>query len=98
MALSGISQTVEVTAALKHPYQHPYGIAPCFPEGLKRAQSTQVGTHDTETLRIRYAVPPLQRRADLCSNRVDFGSLGELEHPYQHPYAVASVGRGLADA
>ncbi len=43
---------------LKHPYKHPYGIAPCFPGRLKRAQSTQVGSHDTEILRIRYAVPP----------------------------------------
>jgi hypothetical protein len=24
--------------------------------------------------------------------------VGELKHPYQHPYAVASIGRGLADA
>jgi len=44
---------------LKHPYKHPYGIAPCFPERLKRAQSTQIGTHDTVILRIRYAVPAL---------------------------------------
>ncbi len=42
---------------LKHPYKHPYGIAPCDPPRLKHAQSTQVGTHDTEIPRIRYAVP-----------------------------------------
>ena len=28
MAVSGIGETVEVTVR-KHPYQHPYGIAPC---------------------------------------------------------------------
>jgi len=52
---------------LKHPYKHPYGIAPCFPERLKRAQSTQIGSHDTEGPRIRYAVPhsPFSARSTL---------------------------------
>ena len=47
-----------MAAGLKHPYKHPYGIAPCFPQRIKRAQSTQTGSHDTVILRIRYAVPP----------------------------------------
>jgi len=71
---------------LKHPYKHPYGIAPCEPQRLKRAQSTQIGTHDMGIPRIRYAVPFLHQGPDSCSNRADFGLIGELEHPYQHPY------------
>lgn len=47
MAVSGIGQTVEVTVR-KHPYQHPYGIAPCVPERLRVRISRQVGTHDTD--------------------------------------------------
>jgi hypothetical protein len=45
--------------------------------------------------RIRYAVPPLRPRPESCSNRAGFGSLGELEHPYQHPYAVGLGRVGL---
>ena len=37
--------------------KHPYGIAPCEPPRLKRAQLTQIGTHDFGIPRIRYAVP-----------------------------------------
>ena len=40
-------------------------------------------------VRIRYAVPPLLHGPDSCSNRADFGLMGDLEHPYQHPYALA---------
>ena len=47
------------------------------------------------TRRIRYAVSPLRPSPDSCSNRADFGWIGELEHPYQHPYAVAPVSPGL---
>jgi len=58
MAVSGIGETVEVTVG-KHPYQHPYGIAPCVPLRLMERKSRQVGTVDAEYLRIRYAVPAL---------------------------------------
>ena len=34
---------------------------------------------------IRYAVPSLIYAARSCSDRADFGSVGQLEHPYQHP-------------
>src|SRR5680860_509021 len=56
--------TLETTSSscrtrLKHPYKHPYGIAPCDPPRLKRAQSTQTGPPDTGIPRIRYAVPLL---------------------------------------
>jgi len=79
---------------LKHPFKHPYGIASCFPQRLNRAQSTQIGSHDTEIPRIRYAVPSLIYTANSCSNRADLGFVDELEHPYQHPYALASIGPG----
>lgn len=49
----------ELPDLLKHPYKHPYGIAPCDPQRFKRAQSTQIGSHDTVIRRIRYAVPSL---------------------------------------
>ena len=63
------SKSVEVK--LKHPYKHPYGIAPCFPQRLKPAQSTQIGTHDMGIPRIRYAVPLLSSEPDSRVNRVD---------------------------
>ena len=43
MAVSDPSETVEVTV-FKHPYQHPYGIAPCVPQRLMERKSLQVGT------------------------------------------------------
>src|SRR5680860_993269 len=94
--------TLETTSSscrtrLKHPYKHPYGIAPCDPPRLKRAQSTQIGSHDTGIPRIRYAVPPLRPSPDSCSNRADFGLMGGLEHPYQHPYALAPVAAMVDD-
>ena len=67
MAVSDPSETVEVTV-FKHPYQHPYGIAPCVPQRLMERKSLQVGTVDADFPRIRYAVPPLQLGADSCSN------------------------------
>jgi len=56
MAVSDPSETVEVTV-FKHPYQHPYGIAPCVPQRLMERKSLQVGTVDADFPRIRYAVP-----------------------------------------
>ena len=81
MVGNGIGEAVEVTVG-KHPYQHPYEIAPCDPQRLMERQSRQVGTVDADFPRIRYAVPPLHQSPDPCSNRADFGLIGELEHPY----------------
>jgi hypothetical protein len=62
---------------LKHPYKHPYGIAPCDPPRLKRAQSTQTGPPDTGISRIRYAVPipPSLARSEFGSG-LSFASVG----------------------
>ena len=43
---------------------------------------------------------PFTKATDSCSNRADFGLMGDLEHPYQHPYALAfgRSARSLRDA
>jgi len=74
----------------KHPYQHPYEIAPCDPKRLTQRKSCQVGTFDADFPRIRYAVPAHILRPDSCSNRANIGPCAVSKHPYPHPYAVGS--------
>ncbi len=63
----------------------------------RASQAFQVGTLHTGKLRIRYAVPFLHQGPDSCSNRADFGLMSQLEHPYQHPYAVAPAAAMVDD-
>jgi len=60
LSACGPSSTTPTLTLLdpRHGHQVPViCIAPCFPQGLKRAQSVQIGSHDTVFPRIRYAVP-----------------------------------------
>ncbi len=80
---------------------HPCRIAPCFPEGLKRAQSTQVGTHDTETPRASGNAVPIHHDiwwfAPFASTRYRGLHPREFGKPYESPYRKRrSTARGRA--
>ena len=57
------------SCAGKHPYQHPYGIAPCVPSRPMERKSSQLGVIDAGIPRIRYAVP-LQSQYLVLSVRI----------------------------
>jgi hypothetical protein len=48
--------------------------------------------------RFRYAVPPLRRDADSCSNPADFGSVGRTRAPLSAPLCRGIDRAGLSDA
>ena len=74
--------------------KHPYGIAPCFPQGLKRTQSTQTGTPDTDFPRIRYAVPHIESLESEHESGSSTGLNGPTE-PLSEPLSSTSRAQRL---